>query len=178
MDEKDKTISFEDFDKQIEEDNIKLRKMAVDRASLITTVKFTVQTIKVVTFGTSISPTSEMRYGGPCKSYRGGDRCVTEIGVWSSDTGIEKVIFEGFLPLQPADNFKAYFLKGKTVSEHPSLFKGSFSNNYPFHWVERDWEEKETALRIDKFGPWDGSNSEWTLATYQVNDKDIDGVLI
>lgn len=100
------------------------------------------------------TPHSEMVYGGTTPSYHTGDALKTEISVKTS-TPVTKIIFGGWPPIEKGDLIKAYIIKAKEEYEKLSfnierLFCYQQHRQPTPLYVERDFKNEETAIKIEK----------------------------
>jgi hypothetical protein len=143
---------FDELAKEIEKKNEELRAKAKKREDLIVPVYCYVTSVEGYLSQRKMTPHSERMIGGKSPSYNVGDSSRLELLVDTKE-GIKYVNFAGWPPIEKGDSIKAYFLKGELKSEETKLGIQRISMRYnqlQSHWIERDFQETETALKIEK----------------------------
>ena len=141
--------SLEDrLQREVDETNADLLAKEREKRDLVRKVEFEVSAYTCVVSSGSITPVSEFRVGGQSSSYRTGQSYRSVINVEPSDSGIEKVVYPGQLPLEKGDRFYAWIIVGEEKRfESPPFTSGSGMRKV---WVPRDYQPKERAFKIAK----------------------------
>src|SRR3989338_6671939 len=110
-------------------------------------------------YNNKFTPESEIVYGGRSPSYSTGNMLHSEIKVNSTKTQIKTLEFPGWPNVERGDRIRAYVFKGK--EEYLKQTDKMRAELYDFMqrigerrpkpvFVERDFQEKETPLKIEK----------------------------
>ncbi len=142
---RDYVAILEEVEKENREYNDDLRARAKTREELIVSLECTVLEIHGYQGLTSVH--SEMRMGESSPYYNTGHTYRTEIKV-QSDTSVEKLEFKGWPPLEAGDLLRAYIIRGELKYE--KTFRNDFNHNLLSHWIERDYQQVEHPIKIEK----------------------------
>ena len=146
--------SFEDY---INNYNKELVSKAKKREDLIVPVKCLVKCVIGYNTKISISPVTPNTVGCRQAEYRTGNCSSLEIEV-KTNTVIEKLLFNGWPPIENGNKIVAYIIKGR--EEYKKDLMGIPIKNEKSFFVEREFDETEIPLKIQKVGYWG------VLATY------------
>lgn len=125
-----------------------LRARSKPKEELIKSIDCIVEFVKGTVQKTTYS-SGPLIIGGYNHTYAGGDQSQTEI-IIASNTPVNTIYFRGWPPLEKGDRISAYIFKGKEESEDPEWIPYPSCIKPISHYVEREWQEKETAIKIEK----------------------------
>lgn len=137
---------FEKMKKKDERFNEELKERAKSKEELIVVLSFIVKSVFCKSQRMSHTPRSEIRYGGSSPSYFTGTACSTELTVQGSSI-VKTIKYSGPLPLEAGDEINVHIFAGESEYEKGQSWS---CNNPRFHLVERELEEVEEALKIEK----------------------------
>jgi hypothetical protein len=141
--------------------NRELKKRAKTKEELTVAIECVVKGIISYNLSTSVTPQSEMVYGGKSISYKTGNVSHSEIKILS-DTTVKELKFGGCPNVEKGDKIRAYILKGKEEFEKKT-FCISYDNDQKAFLVGRDFKEEELTFKIEKL--WGNE----VIATYISN---------
>ncbi|MDP3639769.1 MAG: hypothetical protein Q8R53_01025 [Nanoarchaeota archaeon] len=141
---------------ETEKYNAGLRARAKTREELLVLLDCGVTAVVGHTSRGSFTPRSELVIGGSSPSYGTGDQSFLEISV-TSETPVKQLHFRGWPPFEKGDRIRAYIFKGKEEWEQAFMFDDQDFSGLAFGarfgktvLVERDFQEQEKALKIEK----------------------------
>lgn len=141
--------------KKEEERRAWLKTNAKPKEELIVRVECTVESIISSTYQGRFTPESEVRYGGHSPSYGTGNYLCSEIKVNTTNTPIKTLEFSGWPHIERGDRISAYIFKAKE-EYNPEISVAEFLQEKLTYqkpkpiYVERDFKEKETPVKIEK----------------------------
>lgn len=135
---------------ETEKYNQDLRAKAKQKEELTVGSMFLIKKPTYFQSSTSISPLSENFIGGSSSTYQGGHVYSVELLVTPIQFNgpVEKLLFNGWPPLEAGDTICAYILKGQ--KEYEKAFMVDFHHDPPFHLVERPYQSVEQPSKIEK----------------------------
>jgi len=167
-------LDLKEFLKEAKEFNKDLRKRTRNEEDLIIPVELIIKSIVNHTNYLSIRPHSEMIFKERSSSYSAGCKLYTEIFVNSSkEICIEKLTYQGFLPLEKGDRIRAYIFIGQYIQEKAEDFNfNEFSAwessplRLEMHLVGREFKKEELTEKVEKIGKYND-----VVATYLIDSK-------